>query len=214
MSPSRLAPRAARLAALLLVLPLHAVAAQRLAGAHPGRVPAPVLLDATGRFQERFAKVGDDLFIAGQPSEAALRALRDSGVTTIVNLRTPEEMTKNVPFDEAALAASLGMRYVYVPMRGNAEYPYSPEAVTRFADALAQSDGKVLLHCTIAWRASHLWAAYLIARRDVPVDSALAWARAINLMDDMRPSAAGDSPVELFLGRPLPQLAYRAAARH
>jgi len=64
-----------------------------------------------------------------------------------------------------------------------------------------------LLHCTVAWRASHLWAAYLIDR-GIPVDSALANARAINLMDDHRMGSNGRQPVEDFLGKSLPTLGH------
>ena len=182
--------------------------AQHLTGPHPtGDVPAPVVLDAHGQFQEKFARVGDDVFISGQPTEQALRDLHAQGVTTVVNLRTPEEMSKRVSFDEAALVRNLGMEYVYVPVRGNAEFPYSPAAVKSFAAAMTGAKGKVLLHCTIAWRASHLWAAYLIQYRDVPVTTALAQARTINLMDEMRMD--GDrQPVEAFLGRTLPEVGH------
>jgi uncharacterized protein (TIGR01244 family) len=168
---------------------------------------APVILDSTGLFQARFARVGEDVFVAGQPTERALREIRDQGVTTVVNLRTPEEMTRNVDFDEQAIVAQLGMRYVHLPVRGGAEYPYSPETLTKFAEAVSKANGKVLLHCTVAWRASHLWAAYLIDR-GVPVDSALANARAINLMDDHRMGGNGRQPVEEFLGRTLPTLGH------
>jgi uncharacterized protein (TIGR01244 family) len=137
------------------------------------------------------------VFIGGQPTERALRELQAQGVTTVVNLRTPDEMTRNVPFDEAALVRSLGMTYVYIPVRGNAEYPYSPATVTKFAEAMRSTNGKLLLHCTVAWRASHLWGAYLIKERRMPVDSALANARAINLSDE-RP------PIEQFLDQSLP----------
>jgi uncharacterized protein (TIGR01244 family) len=182
--------------------------AQHLTGPHPtGAVPAPVALDTHGQFQEKFARVGDDVFISGQPTERALRDLQAQGVTTVVNLRTPEEMSKRVSFDEAALVKQLGMDYVYVPVRGNAEFPYSPAAVKSFAAAMSSAKGKVLLHCTIAWRASHLWAAYLIQDRDVPVATALQQARMINLMDDMRMD--GDQqPVEAFLGRSLPEVGH------
>jgi uncharacterized protein (TIGR01244 family) len=180
--------------------------AQRLTGPHPtGDVPAPVVLDRGGLFQDKFARVGDDVFIGGQPTERALRELRAQGVTTVVNLRTPEEMSTRVPFNEAALVKELGMEYVYLPMRGTAEFPYSPDAVKSFAAALSSAKGKVLLHCTIAWRASHLWAAYLIQHRNVPVVTALGHARMINLMDDHRMD--GDrQPVEAFLGRTLPEV--------
>ena len=112
-----------------------------------------------------------------------------------------------VPFDEAALVKELGMEYVYLPMRGTPELPYSPAAVKSFAAAMSGAKGKVLLHCTIAWRASHLWAAYLIQNRDVPVATALEQARMINLMDDMRMD--GDrQPVEAFLGRALAEVGH------
>jgi uncharacterized protein (TIGR01244 family) len=182
--------------------------AQRLTGPHAtGAVPAPVALDTHGQFQDKFARVGDDVFISGQPTERALRDLRAQGVTTVVNLRTPEEMSTRVPFDESALVKNLGMEYVYIPVRGNAEFPYSPAAVKSFAAAMSGAKGKVLLHCTIAWRASHLWAAYLIQYRDVPVATALQQARTINLMDDMRMD--GDTqPVEAFLGRSVPEVGH------
>lgn len=181
--------------------------AQRLAGQHPtGNVPAPVALDTRGLFQDKFARVGDDVFIGGQPTERALRELRAQGVTTVVNLRSPPEMTR-VPFDEAALVKELGMEYVYLPMRGTAELPYSPAAVKSFATAMSNAKGKVLLHCTIAWRASHLWAAYLIQYRNLPVATALQQTRMINLMDDHRMD--GDQqPVEAFLGRSLSEIGH------
>ncbi|HEX2693453.1 MAG TPA: sulfur transferase domain-containing protein [Gemmatimonadaceae bacterium] len=179
--------------------------AQRLTGPHPtGSVPAPVALDLHGQFQDKLAKVGDDVFISGQPTATGLRELHSQGVTTVVNLRSPEEMAR-IPFDEAALVKSLGMKYVYIPVRGNAEFPYSPDALKSFAAAMADAKGKLLLHCTVAWRASHMWAAYLIQYRNVPVATALAQARSINLMDDMR-SDGNRQPAELFLGRSIPEL--------
>ena len=182
--------------------------AQRLTGPHPtGAVPAPVVLETRGLFQDKFARVGSDVFISGQPTAQALRDLHDQGVTTVVNLRTPEEMSKRVPFDEAALVKELGMEYVYIPMRGTPEFPYSPAAVKSFAAAMSGAQGKVLLHCTIAWRASHLWAAYLIQYRNVPVATALQQARMINLMDDMRMDE-DRQPVEAFLGRSLPEVGH------
>jgi uncharacterized protein (TIGR01244 family) len=168
-------------------------------------VPNPVTLDPTGLFQAKFVSVGDDMFIAGQPTEKALRDLRAKGVTTVVNLRMPEEMAR-VGFDEAALVKELGMRYVHIPMSGKPENPYSPKALDTFAAAMASADGKVLLHCTIAWRASHLWAAYLIRERNTPVATALSQARQINLMDDMR--MAEQQPLEGFLGHVVPEMGH------
>jgi uncharacterized protein (TIGR01244 family) len=196
--------RAAALAVSIVTLALPA-AGQRIAGtSHTGPAPDPVILPSDGLFQARFASVGDDLFIAGQPTEAALRELSAKGVTTVVNLRMPEEMAK-VGFDEAALINELGLTYVHIPMRGTPENPYGPAELDRFATTLAAARGKVLLHCTVAWRASHLWAAYLIQYRKVPVPIALTQARAINLRDDQ--PYGGLQPIEGFLGRSVPELA-------
>ena len=197
----------AAISGALALAPQASVAQQFTRRAPITSVSAPVTLDTTGLYLERAARVGEDIFVTGQPTERALRELREQGVTTVVNLRTPEEMTRNVKFDESALVASLGMQYVYLPVRGNDQYPYSPATLAKFADAVSNAKGKVLLHCTVAWRASHLWAAYLI-NRGIPVDSALANARAINLMDDHRMGQNGRQPVEDFLDKALPTLGH------
>ncbi len=194
--------------AALLVISLATLAnAQSIVGKDKtGPVPNPVTLDTTGLFQARFVSVGDDMFIGGQPTEKALRDLRAKGVTTVVNLRMPQEMAQ-VNFDEAALVKELGMNYVYIPMRGTPENPYGPKQLDTFAAAMASADGKLLLHCTIAWRASHLWAAYLIRDRHMAVETVLAQTRAINLMDTMR-MGVDQQPLEGFLGRSVPEMGH------
>jgi uncharacterized protein (TIGR01244 family) len=195
------------LAALLIVSIAPLASAQSIVGkGKTGPVPNPVTLDTTGLFQAKFVSVGDDMFIAGQPTEKALRDLRAKGVTTVVNLRMPQEMAQ-VNFDEAALVKELGMSYVYIPMRGTPENPYGPKQLDTFAAAMSSADGKVLLHCTIAWRASHLWAAYLIRDRKMPVETVLAQTRAINLMDTMR-MGVDQQPLEGFLGRSIPEMGH------
>ena len=195
--------RALPLTALVLALSLPAAAQSVVGKGRTGPAPDPVTLDITGLFQEKFVSVGDDLFIAGQPTEKALRDLKAKGVTTVVNLRMPQEMTR-IGFDEAALLKELGLTYVHIPLGGTGENPYSPEALDRFASTLSAAQGKVLLHCTIAWRASHLWGAYLIRDRKVPVAAALAQVRAINLRENA--PFGSQQPIEGFLGRTLPEL--------
>ncbi len=188
--------------ALAIALP---AAAQGVVGpGKTGPAPDPVNLDITGLFQEKFVSVGDDFFIGGQPTEQALRDLKAKGVTTVVNLRMPQEMAQ-IGFDEAALLKELGITYVHIPMRGSAENPYGPAQLDTFARTLASANGKVLLHCTIAWRASHLWAAYLIRERKVPVEAALAQTRRINLRDEA--PFGTQQPIEGFLGTTVPGLA-------
>src|SRR5260221_8820284 len=134
-------------AALAVWVPLPAGAQGVVGKDKTGPVPDPVNLDTTGMFQAKFASVGDDMFIGGQPTEKALRELRAKGVTTIVNLRMPEEMAR-VGFDEAALAKELGIKYVQIPMRGTAENPYGPKELDTFTATIASADGKGVLHCT------------------------------------------------------------------
>jgi uncharacterized protein (TIGR01244 family) len=191
-------------AAFLLAIASEGAYAQKLVKQETIRsLPAPVVLDNTGMFQDKYATVGEDFIIGGQPTEKALREMKAKGVTTVVNLRSPSEMAR-IGFDEAKLIADLGMKYVYIPVRGDSAYPYSPAALEKFTEVMRTNDGKVLLHCTIAWRASHLWGAYLIQQGVSPAD-ALAHTRAINLMDEHRmDSNSGKQPMELFLGRPVP----------
>ncbi|GMU65896.1 MAG: hypothetical protein AMXMBFR36_21700 [Acidobacteriota bacterium] len=135
------------------------------------------------------------VFIGGQPSEAALRKLKELGVTAIVNLRGEAEMANReaVPFDEAALAAELGLEYVHVPISGE-DHPYRPEVLERLEETLRKHNGPVLLHCTVGWRASYAWTGYLVRYQGLGVDDALARGRAMQLSED---------PLARLLGRPM-----------
>jgi hypothetical protein len=130
-------------------------AAQSIVGKEKtGPVPNPVSLDTTGMFQAKFASVGDDMFIGGQPTEKAIRDLKSKGVTTIVNLRMPEEMTR-VGFDEAALAKELGIRYVHIPMRGTPENPSDRSNWTPSrSDGVGGREGAPALHRGVAGQSS------------------------------------------------------------
>src|SRR4051794_35226213 len=190
---------------ILIALP---AGAQNIVGKDKtGAVPNPVSLDTAGLFQEKFVSVGDDMFIGGQPTEKGLRELKAKGVTTGGKLGMPGGKGR-VGVDEAGLVEEVGMKYVHIPMRGTADHPYGPKELDAFAAAMASADRKVLLHCTVAWRASHLWAAYLIRERKVPVADALAQTRMINLMDNMRMGSGDQQPLEGFLGRVVPEMGH------
>ena len=165
-----------------------------------------VISSGHGKYVRGASGYLDEVDEARRVVEKVADDLRAKGVTTVVNLRMPEEMAQ-VKFDEAGLVKELGMKYVQVPMRGTPENPYGPKQLDTFAAAMASADGKLLLHCTIAWRASHLWAAYLIRDRKMPVETVLSQARAINLMDNMR-MGADQQPLEGFLGRPVPEMGH------
>ena len=135
------------------------------------------------------------VYVGGQPDQPALERLADLGVVVVVNLRTPEEVNdrERVPFDEKAFVESLEMEYIHIPLGGE-DHPYTPEAVERFADVVARHDGPILLHCTVGWRASYMWSAYLIREHDFSLDDAMARAEAM---------AINPLPIEGLLGTPI-----------
>ena len=165
--------------------------------------PAPIGIDARAlpvlatdvEGVERALYRDGRVFVGGQPSEAALRRLKELGVTAIVNLRGAAEMANRewVPFDEAALAAELGLEYVHVPISGE-DHPYRPEVLDRLEETLRKHPGPVLLHCTVGWRASYAWTGYLVRHQGLGVDEALARGRAMQLSED---------PLARLLGRPM-----------
>jgi len=150
----------------------------------------PQMLDIKG-FRGGIARVGD-LYIAGQPmSETVLANLKSQGVTTVINLRIDEEMNnrKSTPIDEARVLNKLGMKYIHIPSGGE-KSPFSPATLDKFAIALEQSEGKILLHCNSARRATHIWVAYLVKHKNMPLEEALVYGRAINF---------GATPIEGYL---------------
>ena len=162
-------------------------------------VTFPEKLDLPG-FQAVISDTGS-VYVSGQPSEAALRDLAAKGVKTIISVRTTAEMNNRaqVPFDEAAVARELGLTYVNVPLGGPSS-PYTPDALDQVISAINASDGEVLLHCTVGWRASHVWAAYLVKEKGLSYEEAIRQAEAINLNGYTQPGG-GPLPVDSLLGR-------------
>lgn len=156
-------------------------------------VQFPVKLDSEG-FRQILAKSGN-LYISGQPDEESFQKLKSEGVTTVINLRTDMEMDNRdyVPFDEEAVVENLGLKYIQIPL-GGTDSPYTKEALVKFADAMDNANGEVLLHCTTAHRASYMWAAYLIQFKSFSPDEAIEYAKAVNF---------GEWPLEGLLGKKL-----------
>lgn len=94
-----------------------------------------------------------DLYTAGQPSVQQLRQAAANGVTTVIDLRRPDERRG---YDEATVAEQLGLRYVRLPIGGAADIT---EANVRTLDRILKQDsGKTLLHCASGNRVGALLA--------------------------------------------------------
>ena len=125
-------------------------------------------------------------YFAGQPEEAAIRRYADEGVVTVVNVRTPPEI-ESLPFDEAEVVESLGMRYVSIPVSPET---LSVDDVERFTEVLSESEGPVLIHCGSSNRVGGIWAAYLVRERGMDVEDAIERGKAAGLRSDSMVEAA------------------------
>jgi uncharacterized protein (TIGR01244 family) len=148
--------------------------------------PAPVaegsidafLALATGEFAGAVRRQ-DGLLIAGQPTPKGLALASEAGVSTVVDLRTEgERRGEDGAFDEAAVAGSLGLEYVNLPL-GQDAADWTPAALDGFNRIMADAaQGSVLLHCASGRRADYLLSAWLVRHDGLTVEQALAHTRA------------------------------------
>jgi len=103
----------------------------------------------------------------GAPSKAGYEALRAAGVATVVDLRAEDDARDRDPMIEA-----LGLRVVHLPIR-DGQLP-TPEQVDIFFAVVANSPGKVFLHCGAGvGRTGAMAAAYLVGTGQATGEGAL-----------------------------------------
>lgn len=110
--------------------------------------------DAVAGLEMKNARLVDGaLLTGGQPTKKDLGMLKAKGVTTVINLRHPDETMKHpdaaVParfrFKEKEAVDALGLAYFNVPISTAADL--TEETARLLDEALAATDGPVLLHC-------------------------------------------------------------------
>jgi uncharacterized protein (TIGR01244 family) len=116
-------------------------------------ISEPVMIDESYSLYQ-----AGDVFLAGQPLQSDLDSLIDAGVTLVINLRTKEEMN-HLNYDQAKYLKSKGVSYLHVPMGG--DDGYNPKAIDKIGKKINSTDGKVLIHCRGAGRATYAWMAWL-----------------------------------------------------
>jgi uncharacterized protein (TIGR01244 family) len=148
-----------------------------LTGCHMQRdtaaIPVGALVPATS-IELHAPRAG--LYTSGQPAAGDWQAIAARGVTTVVNLRTAEEMQGR---DEAAEVRAAGMRYVSIPVAGAAGL--TDQAADALAVALHAAPGPVLVHCHSGNRAGGLLAITAVRDERMPVEDALALGRAAGM---------------------------------
>jgi uncharacterized protein (TIGR01244 family) len=111
-----------------------------------------------------------DVFLAGQPMQSNLDSLIDVGVKLVVNLRTEEEMN-HLNFDQVKYLKSKKIEYIHIPMGG--DNGYKADAIDKMGEMINETDGKILIHCRSAGRATYAWMAWLIRYQDYSIDEAV-----------------------------------------
>lgn len=111
----------------------------------------------------------------GQPDVAMLKAAREAGYETIIDLRTASEERG---FDEAGAAEALGLAYVNLPIADGADITY--ENAAKLSQIMDAVDGPMLLHCVSGNRVGAL-VALQAAMAGASEEDALAAGKAAGL---------------------------------
>jgi len=130
-----------------------------------------------------FLRLNTEICTGGQPTLDQLSDLKKQGVTTIINLRTPQEYDGG---PEAAKAQELGLRYFNIPVASNGP---KDEQVVEFLKLTDDPKNRpAFIHCASANRVGAFWMIRRVLRDNWTVDAAKTEAtmigmRAQNLID-------------------------------
>jgi uncharacterized protein (TIGR01244 family) len=93
----------------------------------------------------RLTRIDDTLSVASQPTLAEIEALKDAGVTALINNR-PDGEEPGLPGTaaEAAAAQAAGLAYHHLPVTGPT---LGRAAIDAFRAAVAAAPGPVVAHC-------------------------------------------------------------------
>lgn len=117
-----------------------------------------------------------NVLTGGQPWPKHFEALKTAGVEVILDIRDPMEPR---PFDEPTLVASLGMKYVNVPMSAAT---LTDETMERIVGVLRTNHERpVLFHCQSGNRVGGAMIAYLMLDHGVEEEAAITSAMRMGL---------------------------------
>ncbi|MEO1529294.1 MAG: hypothetical protein AAFX06_28065 [Planctomycetota bacterium] len=126
----------------------------------------------------RNVHVAGSIYLAGQPSKAALKELKERGVTTIVSLRHPDEER----WDQKQACEELGLKFHrYQISSPNDINKKLVDAVRKHLVAAKKGSG-VLLHCASANRVGAVWLAHRVKDAGLTVPEAMAEAKEVGLV--------------------------------
>lgn len=118
-----------------------------------------------------------DLITGGQPTADDFGTMAAAGLKHVINLRPENE---DAGFDEAALAAKLGLRYTLIPVAGAGDL--TEENARKLDAALAAAPGQpTIVHCASSNRVGGLFALREAWVKGKSNEDALAYGRAAGL---------------------------------
>jgi uncharacterized protein (TIGR01244 family) len=101
-----------------------------------------------------FKRLDSTVACAGATTPEAMRAVKEMGFASVVNLRQASEPNANVEAESAAATAA-GLHYVHVPLNGASP---DPAVVDRFvAAARDPANQPMFIHCASGNRAAAMW---------------------------------------------------------
>jgi uncharacterized protein (TIGR01244 family) len=113
--------------------------------------------------------------------------LKAAGVTGVINFRVP---TEHPEFAEASIVEASGMRYQCLPVAGAAGLTDDViDAARASLHEACEAGGAMAIHCRSGNRASASWAAYRVLDENVPIEQAIAEARALKMSPEIEAKA-------------------------
>ena len=98
-----------------------------------------------------YLEIDDNLATSGQPNEKQFVLIRDAGYQTVVNL-APNSVLENSLQNEESVLATLGLRYVHIPVDFN--NPTEGDFENFVNGVQEATDQKVWVHCAANMRVS------------------------------------------------------------
>ena len=123
-----------------------------------------------------FLRINTEICTGGQPTLDQLADLKKQGVTTIINLRTPQEYD---PAPEEAKAKELGLKYFNIAVASNGP---KDEQVVEFLKLTDDPKNRpAFIHCASANRVGAFWMIRRVLRDNWTVDAAKTEATMIGM---------------------------------
>lgn len=123
-----------------------------------------------------FVRVNDEFCTGGQPRLELLAKLKEEGVKSIINLRTPGE---HRAAEEEAAAKELGLKYFNIPV---VYTDPKDEQVTEFLKVTDDPANRpAFIHCTAAIRVGAFWMIRRVLRDGWTIEAAQEEAEKIGL---------------------------------